>query len=180
MPKIISEREKKIREIYKKYPTRPYISDSNNLKKTVPYKNMIPVTEDLVPGDIILLWRVNFRTFTTETPFPKYFEYDYGIDAPANLKKLIENEYVIIDTAFDTLRHITATQLKEIFKKHNVKNISSLKKDELVDLAYNTFTEEELGKEFEIRGYSITYKGKVALETNRYVVNAHPQKDLKK
>ena len=40
------------------------------------------LTDDLLAGDIILLWRINFGTFTTETWFPKYFEYTYGIDAP--------------------------------------------------------------------------------------------------
>ena len=40
------------------------------------------LTDDLLAGDIILLWRIQFGTFTTETWFPKYFEYTYGIDAP--------------------------------------------------------------------------------------------------
>ena len=30
----------------------------------------------------MLLWRIQFGTFTTETWFTKYFEYTYGIDAP--------------------------------------------------------------------------------------------------
>ena len=39
------------------------------------------LTDDLLAGDIILLWRIQFGTFITETWFPKYFEYTYGIDA---------------------------------------------------------------------------------------------------
>ncbi|CAM3126221.1 hypothetical protein STFE110948_03195 [Streptobacillus felis] len=179
MPKIITEREKKIREIYKKFPKRPYISEENNLKTTVPYRNMIPVSEDLVPGDIILLWRINFRTFTTESPFPKYFEYDYGINARENLQKLIDNGYVFIESTFDSMRHVTAKFLKDIFKREGFKGISALKKEELEELAINTFTEERMSTEFSIRGYALTYKGKVALEKHRYIVNKHPQKVMK-
>ena len=40
------------------------------------------LTDDLLAGDIMLLWRIQFGTFTTETWFTKYFEYTYGIDVP--------------------------------------------------------------------------------------------------
>ncbi|PMC00924.1 hypothetical protein CJ239_04615 [Streptococcus sp. UMB0029] len=54
--------------------------------KPVPKRNMELLTDDLLAGDIILLWRIQFGTFTTETWFPKYFEYTYGIDTPKHLK----------------------------------------------------------------------------------------------
>ena len=46
-----------------------------NFSKVVPRKNMEETSEGLLPGDIILLWRIQFGTFTTETSFSKYFEY---------------------------------------------------------------------------------------------------------
>ena len=36
---------------------------------------------EVTAGDIILLWRVGFDTFTTQSWFPKYLEHAYGIDA---------------------------------------------------------------------------------------------------
>ncbi|MCC9955426.1 hypothetical protein HK115_09460, partial [Streptococcus agalactiae] len=76
-------RRKSIEEIYKNYPNIPYISPERdlaeiNFSKVVPRKNMEETSEGLLPGDIILLWRIQFGTFTTETSFSKYFEYIYG------------------------------------------------------------------------------------------------------
>ena len=51
------------------------------------------LADNLLAGDIILIWRINFATFTTESWFPKYFEYTYGIDAPKHLEKLVEKGY---------------------------------------------------------------------------------------
>ena len=45
-------------------------------------------------GDIILLWHVGFDTFTTQSWFPKYFEYTYGVDAAFDLRMLVEAGFV--------------------------------------------------------------------------------------
>ena len=70
------------------------------------------LADDLLAGDIILLWRIQFGTFTTETRFPKYFEYTYGIDTPKHLKTLVEKGYTLVETAFDSLNHLNATMKK--------------------------------------------------------------------
>lgn len=90
-----------IQHLYQDYPEIPYISPERDLAQwekdltdgsatRVPKRNMLRTEEGLLPGDIILLWRIQLGTFTTETVFPKYFEYDYGIDAPAHLIALQE------------------------------------------------------------------------------------------
>lgn len=95
--------------IYKDYPVKPYISPNRDMEawllnpKPVPKRNMELPENNLLAGDIILLWRINFGTFTTETRFPKYFEYTYIIDAPKHLEMLVEKGYAIIETAFDSL-----------------------------------------------------------------------------
>jgi len=95
--------------IYKDYPVKPFISPNRDMEawllnpKPVPKRNMELLENNLLAGDIILLWRINFGTFTTETWFPKYFEYTYGIDAPKHLEMLVEKGYAIIETAFDSL-----------------------------------------------------------------------------
>ena len=60
-----------------------------SLKTKIPARNLVKFDNGLLPGDIILLWRINFGTFTNESHFHKYFSQDYGIDAPAHLVELI-------------------------------------------------------------------------------------------
>ena len=98
----------------------PYISPDRNIDKwllnpkPVPKRNMVTLKNNLPAGDIILLWRIEFGTFTTETWFPKYFEYTYGINAPENLKKLEDEGYVEIESAFSSLDHINSIAKKNI------------------------------------------------------------------
>ena len=57
-----------LEKIYKDHQVKPYISPNRDIEtwllnlKPVPKRNM-----DLLAGDIILLWRIQFGTFTTET-----------------------------------------------------------------------------------------------------------------
>ena len=85
-----------LEKFYKDHQVKPFISPERDLNawflnpKPVPKRNIELLTDDLLAGDIILLWRIQFGTFTTETWFPKYFEHTYGIDAPKHLKTLVE------------------------------------------------------------------------------------------
>jgi len=63
---------------------------------------------EVTAGDIILLWRVGFDTFTTQSWFPKYFEYTYGIDAAFDLRMLVEAGFVEVESAADSLDLVTA------------------------------------------------------------------------
>ncbi len=73
--------------------------------------------DSLLAGDIILLWRIHFGTFTTETWFPKYFEYSYGIHASEHLKALVEKGYTLLNPLLIRWTHINATMKKAILKK---------------------------------------------------------------
>jgi len=61
--------------IYKDYPVNSYISPNRDVEgwllypKPVPKWQMDLLADDLLAGDIILLWRIQFGTFTTETWF---------------------------------------------------------------------------------------------------------------
>lgn len=154
----------------------PYISEGRMDKNKVPKRNLEYLEDDLLPGDIILLWRVNFDTFTNKTQFPKYFEYDYGINAEENLKKLLQNGYVEIKDSIESLKYINSKEKIEILKRKEIKGLSKLKSFELYELIKTNFSENELGKLFDIRGYKITPKGKLALEKYQGVVDKHPKK----
>ena len=58
---------------YKDHQLKPSISPEQVLHawllnpKPVPKRNMDLLADDLLAGDIILLWRIQFGTFTTET-----------------------------------------------------------------------------------------------------------------
>ena len=77
--------------LYQDYPEVPYISEKRDKEawlnavrigseQLVPKRNMIRFEEDILPGHLILLWRIQFGTFTNESVYPKYFEYNYGIN----------------------------------------------------------------------------------------------------
>lgn len=167
---------------YQDYEVEPYISPERleslggEVPKTVPKRNMILLEDGLLAGDIILLWRVNFGTFTTASPFPKYFETTYGIDAKARLERLIARGYVYQETAFASLDHINSSQKKSILKAQGVTGLSKLKKADLDQALVDHFSEEELAQAFAIRGYALMDKGVQALTRYQDVVDRHPQK----
>lgn len=183
------EQLRKVQEIYKEHNEMPYISPERNLEQwlkkanvssseKVPKRNMERTEEVLLPGDIILLWRISLDTYTTLPDFPKYFEYDYGIDAPEHLKQLAEEGYVYLQSAIESLPLFNVPGLKMILTEKGLKTPSKLKKDELIEYVKNQFTEEELDPLVEIRGYRLTENGKHTLDNNSFVVDKHPKKNL--
>ena len=169
---------------YKDHQVKLFISPERDLNawllnsKPVPKRNMELLADDLLASDIILLWRINFGTFTTETWFPKYFEYTYGIDAPKHLKTLVKKGYAGIETAFDSLDHLNATMKKNILKSKEITGLSKMKSVNLDQAFHDNFLEEELASNFSIRGYKLTPKGEEILEQNQEIVDRHPKKNL--
>lgn len=166
---------------YEGYPEIPYINPNRQLAMEVPRKlvskyNMTRLESGLLPGDIILLWRVAFGTFTTTVPYSKYFEYTYGIDGPKNMAKLVEDGYVVVETAFDSLDHLNAAQVKSLLQQKSIKGLSKCTREQLDHLLSEHYTEEELAKYVTVRGYVLTEKGKLALAQGQEVVDKHPKK----
>ncbi len=62
-----------LEKFYKEHQVKPFISPERDLDtwllspKLVPKRNMDLLADDSLAGDIILLWRIQFGTFTTET-----------------------------------------------------------------------------------------------------------------
>ncbi|HFI0054053.1 TPA: hypothetical protein ACGOW1_001358 [Streptococcus suis] len=176
--------EKRIEEMYKDHEVKPYISPERDLAawlleaKPVPKRNMIRLEEGLLPGDIILLWRINFGTFETTTPYSKYFEYIYGINGPAHMEQLIADGYAYVETAFDSLDHITSTAKKNILKAEGVTGLSKMKAADLDTALKDHLTEEKLAPYFSVRGYALTGKGRAALANHPEVIDKHPKKKM--
>ncbi|MCP1638326.1 hypothetical protein J2T50_000019 [Streptococcus gallinaceus] len=166
--------------MYEDYPVKPYISPERDLAteefKPVPKKNMELLEDDLLAGDIILLWRIAFDTFTNESWFPKYFEYTYGINAPKRLDMLLDKGYAQLETAFASLDHINATKKKKILKDRGVAGLSKMKAADLEQALKDNLSEDELGNCFTVRGILLTEKGQAAIDANPQVIDRHPKK----
>lgn len=173
-----------VETFYKDHQVKPFISPERDLDtwlqnpKPVPKRNMELLTDDLLAGDIMLLWRIQFGTFTTETWFTKYFEYTYSIDAPKHLKTLVEKGYAIIETAFDSLDHLNATMEMNILKSKGITGLSKMKATDLNQALHDNFSEEELASHFSIRGYKLTPKREQILEQYKDIIDRHPKKNL--
>ncbi|MGT2753476.1 hypothetical protein [Streptococcus ovis] len=166
--------------MYEDYAVKPYISPERDLAtedfKPVPKRNMEPLADGLLAGDIILLWRIQFGTFTNETWYPKYFEYTYGIDAPKRLEKLLAEGHAIVESAFDSLDHVTGTMKKKILKEKGVAGLSKMKVADLDHALHRHVTEEELGAYFTVRGIALTEKGEDTIQVHSDIIKRHPQK----
>ncbi|MDO4432716.1 MAG: hypothetical protein Q4B80_05290 [Aerococcaceae bacterium] len=176
-----------IQALYQEYAEMPYISPQRDVAqflaevalskgKLVPKRNMIRLAEGHLPGHIILLWRIQFGTYTNETVISKYFEYTYGIDAKKELQHLIEQGYAYEESAHDSLDHITAPMMKQLLKDKNIAGLSKLSKAELVSAIETHVTPDELAQCFTVRGYALTPKGEGLLAAHPEVIDKHPQK----
>ncbi|MFC2656906.1 MAG: hypothetical protein ACFNZV_08140 [Rothia dentocariosa] len=182
--------------MYRNHRSLPYISPECNLaawleeigvssSKLVP-KWVLEVLDEVelsggrvfevTAGDIILLWRVGFDTFTTQSWFPKYFEYTYGIDAAFDLRMLVEAGFVEVESAVDSLDLVTAPALRKALKDAGVSGLSGVKKAELMGLAREHLSPAQLEDVVPVRSYKLTTAGRALLEAHPEVVTKHPKK----
>lgn len=177
----------RVKDLYKDYQVMPYISPERDLSdwlnqvdlssnKLVPKRNMVMLEEGLLPGHIIVLWRVQFGTYTTTTVISKYFEHMYGVNGKQAMAELIEKGMVIEERALDSLDHLTAPMLKKFLKDKAVAGLSKMTKNELEESIHANFTEEELAPYFEVRGYHLTELGEKVLANHPEVIEKHPKK----
>ena len=159
----------------------PYIApqyEQELLKKPIAKRQMERTAEGFLPGHIILLWRISFGTFLNNTYRHKYFYTTYGIDADRELDMLIDKGYVQIDSAFDSLKHLPAGDLKEFLAAKGVAGLSKYKRADLDKKMAELYSEEELSSLFELRGYALTQKGQALLLAHPEIVDKHPKKNL--
>lgn len=137
-----------VEHLYRKHRSLPYISPKRNLaawleevelssSKAVLKWALEPVANielyggylfEVTAGDIILLWRISFDTFTTQSWFPKYFEHTYGIDAAFDLRMLVEAGLVEVESAAGSLDLVTAPALRKALKDAGVNGVEQCEK----------------------------------------------------
>lgn len=170
---------KTIETVYANHAEVPYIApeyEQELLTKPIAKWAMERTEEGLLPGHIIMLWRVNFGTYTTAQPHHKYFATSYGIDAQKELNFLIAKGYAKVDSAFESLRHLPAGHLKQLLKDKGVTGLSKMKRADLDQAMQGAYSEEELAGKFDLRGYSLLAKGRETLAQYPDIIAKHPQK----
>ena len=185
-----------VEHLYRNHRSLPYISPERDLaawleeveissSKVVPKWALEPVANielyggylfEVTAGDIILLWRISFSTFTTQSWFPKYFEHTYGIDAAFDLRMLVEAGLVEIGSAADSLDLVTAPALRKALKDTGVNVLSGTKKADLMRLARERLSPAQLEDVTPVRSYKLTTAGRALLDVHPEMVAKHPKK----
>lgn len=170
--------------IYSDYPEQPYISPNRDLKEweerpeKFPYKKvekrqMIKTDEGLFPGDIVMLWRINFGNFTNDSTIPEYFEYRYGVNSDESIKRLTEKGFIELGNVAETIDLLNMTILKRILKSEGLS--TGGKKEELVDRTLE-IPNKRLEELIELRRYKITKKGSEVLKLRDDIIQRHGPK----
>ena len=186
-----------VEHLYRNHRSLPYISPERDLaawldevelssSKLVPKWALEPVANielyggylfEVTAGDIILLWRISFNTFTTQSWFPKYFEHTYGIDAAFDLRMLAEAGFIEIESAADSLDLLAAPALRKALKDAGVNSLSGAKKAELMGLARERLAPTQLEDTVPVRSYKLTAAGHALLDAHPEIVVRYQKKD---
>lgn len=170
---------KTIEELYANHAEMPYLAPEyleELTLKPIAKRQMERTSEGFLPGHIILLWRVQFASYRTDSPHHKYFYTTYGIDAQKELDWLVAQGYVVLEMAEQAIRHLSASQLKALLKSREVKGLSKLKRQELDQLVLELLSSVELAELTQVRAYLLTEKGQAILDSHPEIVAKHPQK----
>ncbi len=172
---------------YKDYPEQPFISSDRDLdawEKTpekFPYgyiekKDMIRIEEGLLPGDMVLLWRINFGNITNEMELPQYFEYRYGVDTVESFKLLHEKDLIRDASMYEVLGVISVPILKRILKDKGYPVTG--KREDIVQRVRENISEESLAQMIPTRLYVITDEGKALLDKYPEIIKRHGPKKM--
>lgn len=173
-------------KLYEDYPEHPYIAPTRDLRdweqypEKYPYSKveraqMIRVEEGVLPGDIIMLWRIGFDNFTNETSIPNYFEYRYGVNSDVSIQSLMDKGYVYQEDAKGSLDLLSMPLLKRILDLKGLKKSGN--KQMLLERVLESFDEKELESAFSLRRYRIHEEGTALLKKYNAIIQKHGPKE---
>ena len=173
--------------IYKDYAEQPYISPERDLAAWEEDPSLFPydqvakaqmerLEEGVLPGDIVLLWRIQLNTFTTDSDYPQYFEYRYGINGVESLQLLIDLCFARQCTATESLLSLSIPKLKKILT-HEGLPVGGKKADVLQRIVDN-IPEEKLAPLFDLRKYETTPRGDDLLSKYAHIIQKHGPKSM--
>lgn len=129
----------------------PYISPKRNMEAFQTQAKIFPSMQldtrllepleenGLLPGDVILLNWLNGKSSNSE--FPRYFEYTYGINATSRLDFLSQQNLIETTSPSNSLKSLTVNELKILLKQHSLK--VSGKKAELISRIHDNLLESD-------------------------------------
>lgn len=135
----------------------------------------INFSKDLSIGDILL---INYLTECSyiRNSYPKYFYYDYNVDASKEVEYLINNRYIESVQTKELLSYLKADQLKEILRNYSLP--VSGNKAALVKKIIENIGEDIYEPYINVKKYLLTQLGKDILEKYSLLVWAHKNKDI--
>lgn len=174
---------KKIKDtLFKPKGVEPYISPDRNMKEFEKKVNSFPamklnnellrpIEDDLLPGDIILLYWLNNRDYYADIPL--YFEYEFGINASSHKEMLITKGFLEFASPSESLSALRVSELKEILRNYSLK--LSGKKSELICRIKNNLDEKDY-KKHNIKILKVTSSGLDLLSKYETLIWAHKNK----
>ncbi len=179
--------KKLISKVYEGYPEQPFISEDRDLAdweqfpEKYPYakveiKQMKRLEEDLLPGDIIMLWRIGFDNFTNESVIPAYFEYRYGINHLESQQRLKDLGYMYEGSVLQTLPLISTPVLKRLLKENGLSQAG--KKAEILQRVIDNIELKQLEAAISLRRFVITESGRALLEKYHDIIKRHGPKQM--
>ncbi len=171
--------------VYKDYPEQPYISPYRDLKlwekypERFPYgivdkKQMQRLAEGILPGHVVLLWRIHLTTFTNQSVIPQYFEYRYGVDSKECVQTLQKLGFAQICSAKESLDALNMIVLKRILQSNGLETKG--KKGELLQRIQDNLSEQRLAELFPLRKYKTTSAGEELISKYDSIIKKHGPK----
>lgn len=136
-----------------------------------PKRDFFLSSQGLKPHEILMIYYCDEYT-TNQQDFPSFWTYTYGVNRPQKiLDKLIDQGFVEVATAKQSLNTLKVSELKEILKSHGLK--LSGKKNELIERISQEIEEADLDGYIPEFKYIPTCKGEKELKENEYVIFIH-------
>ena len=131
----------------------------------------------LYVAEILLLQYVSYGTYPNpKNGYPAFWWFEYGIrNVGAKLQSLEERGFIRMSTPIESVSSLTAPQIKEILKAHNLP--LNGKKEDLVQRVKENLTDNDVSSYIHERKYALTDLGKNELSENEYVPIMHKSPD---
>jgi len=153
-----------------KPPTQAEI-DAQVIPVETQIKTAIASKQGLYPHELLVLDYAH-TFYTSNNSFQGFWWYRYGVrDVQAVLSSLEQRGFLQVGDLRAILNKQTAAAIKELLKANGQKQTG--KKDELIQRALETISEDELNRQFSRRTFSLTETGKTAVEEGAYVPYIH-------
>lgn len=165
---IKSKRKKDDKEDFRKNSILPATFErERELENGIDPIYLKPLSNGLLPGEIVLLDWINGKSENTKPP--GYFRYTYGISVKRSIKRLKDKGFIEEASPNDALNGLKVNDLKEILRENNLRVTG--KKLELVERIIESGI--DVSNYIKETFYKITDKGENVFNEFYYIVPAH-------